>query len=210
LIRVLIADDHPIIREGLTRIVQESPDLKVVGEARDGHEALDLVRRVLADVILLDIGMPGPGIFELMTQIRGERPNLPVLILSVYPEEQYAIRLLRLGASGYLTKDHSPDELVSAVRRVAAGRKYISPSLAEVLATQLDVDAGAPPHEVLSDREFQVLVSLANGQTVTEIARELELSPKTVSTYRSRILKKMGLSSSADLIRYALEHNLTG
>jgi len=128
----------------------------------------------------------------------------------VYPEEQYAIRLLRLGASGYLTKDHSPDELVSAVRRVAAGRKYISPSLAEVLATQLDVDAGAPPHEVLSDREFQVLVSLANGQTVTEIARELELSPKTVSTYRSRILKKMGLSSSADLIRYALEHNLTG
>ena len=206
MIRVLIADDHPIVREGLRRIVEEARDLKVVGEANDGHDVGDLVQRVYADVLLLDIGMPGPGIFTLMAEIRQRRPKLPILILSVYPEAQYAIRLLKLGAAGYLTKDNSPDKLVEAIRLVSSGHRYISQRLSEVLADGIGRDG--PPHKALSDREFHVLIRFADGASVTTIARDLGLSPKTISTYRSRILTKMGLATNADLIRYALEQEL--
>jgi len=210
MIRVLIADDHVIVRKGLKQIVSETEDMTVAAEAGNGQEVLDAVRANEYDVVLLDISMPGVTGLEALKQLRTERPKLPVLILSIHPEEQYAIRVLKAGASGYLTKASAPDELVTAIRTLAAGRKYITPSIAERLAQTLMAPAdGSLPHEALSDREHEVLCLIGRGKTVGEIAKELFLSPKTVSTYRTRLLEKMGMKNNAELMRYALEHGLT-
>ncbi|MCI0400301.1 MAG: response regulator transcription factor [Gammaproteobacteria bacterium] len=208
MIRLLIADDHPIVREGLKRIVAECRDMRVVGEAVNGDEALTKSKSAGADVLLLDVSMPGPGFLDVMRLLRAESPGLRVLVLSVHPEDHYAVRALRAGAAGYLTKDHSPEELANAIRRVHAGGKYVTASLAEQLASELGPDAEKPPHETLSDREHQVFCMLGSGKSVNEIATELTLSPKTVSTYRTRILQKMKLRNNTELIRYAVQNAL--
>jgi DNA-binding NarL/FixJ family response regulator len=207
-IRLLIADDHPIVREGLKRIVAECPDMQVVAEASTGEEVLSLAESNGIDVILLDISMPGPGFLEVMRALRTGRSEQQILVLSVYPEDQYAVRALRAGAGGYLTKENSPQELAKAIRQVYRGGKYVTPSLAEKLAFELESDAHRQPHETLSDREYQVLCRLGSGETVKDIAASLTLSPKTVSTYRARILNKMSLKTTADLIRYAVEQGI--
>lgn len=208
MIRLLIADDHPVVREGLRRIVQDAPGLEVVGEVASGDELLERLPRLPADIVLLDVTMPGPGFLEVLQRLRSEHPTVAVLVLSVHPEDQYAVRALRAGASGYLTKDHSPEELTEAIRRVYRGHKYVSPELAERLAADLAAGARSARHELLSDREYQVLCLLGSGRTVKEIGRSLQLSPKTVSTYRTRVLEKMCASSNADLVRYAALHGL--
>jgi DNA-binding NarL/FixJ family response regulator len=208
MIRILIADDHAIVREGLKQIVGETPDMAVAGEAANGHEVLDLVRRGDWDVVLLDLAMPGRGGMETLRQLKKERPGLPVLILSIYEEEQYALRALKAGAAGYLTKDGAPDELVVAIRKVAAGGRYIRASLAERLAEEIAGGAERPPHERLSDREYQVMRMLASGKTVGRIADELSLSVKTISTNRARLLRKMGMDTNAELTYYAVKHGL--
>lgn len=209
MIRLLIADDHPVVREGLRRIVADHSGLEVVGEAVDGDQVLTSLPRIPADVILLDVSMPGPGFLHVLERLRAEHPSVAVLVLSVHPEDQYAVRALRAGAAGYLTKDHSPEQLIEAIRKVHRGGKYISPSLAERLAANLTpTGAQALRHEGLSHREYEVLCLLGSGQTVKEISAELRLSPKTVSTYRSRVLEKMQATSNADLVRYAAQHGL--
>ena len=208
MIRILIADDHAIVREGLKQIVTDMPDFAVTGEAENGQEVLALVSKGDFDVILLDIAMPGRGGLDTLKQLKGERPELPVLILSMYPEEQYAIRALKAGASGYLTKESAPDELITALKKVTRGGKYISSSLAEKLAFHLEVDTEKLPHETLSHREYQVMNMIAIGKTVTEIADKLSLSVKTISTYRSRILEKMNLKNNSELTYYAIKHGL--
>lgn len=208
MIRLLIADDHPIVLEGLKRIVAECFDMKLVGEAVDGDSVIELATTVEADVLLLDLSMPGPGFLETMARLREKASHLRVVVLSVYPEDQYAVRALRAGASGYLTKDHSADQLAGAVRQVHAGGRYVTPTLAEKLAAGLRSDETSVPHEMLSDREFQVFRALGRGESIKEIAHKLSLSPKTVSTYRTRILQKMEFKSNADLVRYAVEHGL--
>jgi two-component system invasion response regulator UvrY len=209
MIRVLIADDHAIVREGLKQILAETPDLVVAGEARDGVEALKKVREHRYEVIVLDITMPGRSGLDVLKDLKVEKPEVPVIVLSVHPEEQYAVRVLRAGAAGYLTKLRAPEELVAAIRQVAGGRKYITTSVGEKLARELEEDAGeGPAHERLSDREFQVMLMTASGKAVKEIARELLLSPKTVSTYHSRVLEKLGLCGNAELTRYVIEHQL--
>ena len=206
--KILIADDHTIFREGLKRILSESPDIVVADEARNGTEALRKVLNNDFDLVLLDISMPGISGLDVLKQIKNEKPKLPVLILSVYPEEQYAVRVLRAGAAGYLTKESALDELISAIRRIAQGRKYITSSLAERLATAVESDTDRPPHETLSDREYQVLLLIASGKAVKQIAEELYLSEKTVSTYRSRILEKMNMKTNAELTHYTIKHHL--
>ena len=208
MIRILIADDHAIVREGLKQIVADTPDMVVAGEAADGPQVLELVRKDDWDVVVLDIAMPGRGGVDILRQLKNEKPGLPVLILSMYPEEQYAVRCLRAGASGYLTKESAPDELVTAVQKVVSGGKYVSSLLAERLAFELEIDTEKPLHEALSDREYQVMCMMASGKTVTEIADNLSLSVKTISTYRSRILEKMDMTSSAELMHYAIKHGL--
>ena len=208
MIRLLIADDHPIVREGLKRIIAECPDMALVGEAVDGDQALEQCAAATVDVLLLDVSMPGPGFLETMRRLRKEHPDVRVLVLSVHSEDQYAVRALRLGASGYLTKDHSADELAGAIRRAYRGGKYVTDSLAERLAFELETDRDMLPHALLSDREYQVLCKLGSGTSVKETAAELGLSPKTVSTYRTRVLTKMNLKSNAELIRYVLRHGL--
>lgn len=206
--RILIADDHTIFREGLKRILSESPDIVVADEARNGSEALQKVLNNDFDLVLLDISMPGISGLDVLKQIKNEKPKVPVLILSVYPEEQYAVRVLRAGAAGYLTKESALDELISAIRHIAQGRKYITSSLAERLATEVESDTDKPPHETLSDREYQVLLLIASGKAVKQIAEELYLSEKTISTYRSRILEKMKMKTNAELTHYTIKHNL--
>ena len=206
--KILIADDHTIFREGLKRILSESPDIVVADEARNGTEALRKVLNNDFDLVLLDISMPGISGLDVLKQIKNEKPKLPVLILSVYPEEQYAVRVLRAGAAGYLTKESALDELISAIRRIAQGRKYITSSLAERLATAVESDTDRPPHETLSDREYQVLLLIASGKAVKQIAEELYLSEKTISTYRSRILEKMSMKTNAELTHYTIKHHL--
>jgi len=190
MIRILIADDHAIVREGLKQVVADTTDLIVTGEADNGRETLKLVRNGDFDVVLLDIAMPGRGGLDTLKQLKQERPELPVLILSMHPEEQYAVRALKSGAAGYLTKASAPDELIKAIKKIYMGRKYINSSLAEKLALDLEVDMDKPPHEGLSNREFQVICMIASGQTVKEIAEELCLSANTISTYRVRVLEK--------------------
>jgi DNA-binding NarL/FixJ family response regulator len=208
MVKILIADDHAIVREGLKQIVADTSDMIVIDEASDGHEVLALLSKNNYDVVVLDIAMPGPIGLDILKEIRKESPKLPVLILSVYPEEQYAVRALKAGASGYLTKESAPDELITAIRKVSMGGKYITSSLAEKLAFELEVDMEKPPHKSLSDREFQVMCMIAKGRAIKDIAEELYLSPKTVSTYRSRILEKMKMKSNEELTHYVINNRL--
>jgi DNA-binding NarL/FixJ family response regulator len=207
-LKVFVVDDHPVVREGVKGILSGIPDIVVAGEAPDANQALRQTCEGDYDLVLLDISMPGAGGLEVLKQLKSERPDLAVLMLSMYPEEQYAIRSLKAGASGYLTKESAPQELITAIRKVCSGGKYVSASLAEKLASYLDVDLEKLPHEVLSDREYQVVRMIASGKTVTQIAAELSLSVKTISTNRSRALKKMKLSTNAEITHYAIRHGL--
>jgi DNA-binding NarL/FixJ family response regulator len=209
-IRILIADDHPIVRQGLRRIVEADAGLVISGEAGDAAALLKALETAATDLVLLDVSMPGGPFLETLRALRERHPTIRVLVLSVHPEEQWAVRALRAGASGYLTKDHSPDQLLEAIRRVYRGGKYVSPTLAERLASQLDGGGQRAPHELLSDREFEVMRRLGSGLTVSQIASELGLSAKTVSTYRTRILEKMAVATNADLVRYAARYGLIG
>jgi len=207
-IRVFIADDHAIVREGLKQILAEQRDIVVAGEAENGLDAIKLFRKSRCHVMLLDISMPDRNGIEVLKQIKQERPELAVLMLSMHREDQYAIRALKAGAAGYLTKQSAPRELVTAIRQVAGGQKYVSATLAQALAAQVGADHEAPVHDSLSDREFQTLTMIASGKTVSEIARELSLSVKTVSEYRARLLAKMQLKTSAELTHYAIRNQL--
>ena len=208
MLKILIADDHAIVRKGLMKILKESDNGISVDEAGHGQEALARVLQTRYELVLMDISMPGRGGLDVLKEMKSHRPQLPVLILSMHPEEEYAIRALRAGASGYVTKDSAADELVGAIRKVLSGGRYVSSSLAEKLAFEMEADAGKLPHETLSDREYQVLRMIASGKTVTEIAQELSLSVKTISTYRSRILEKMRAKNNAELTRYAFANRL--
>lgn len=207
-IRVFIADDHAIVREGLKQILAEQRDIIVAGEAENGLDAIRLFRKSRCHVMLLDISLPDRNGIEVLKQIKAERPELAVLMLSMHREDQYAIRALKAGAAGYLTKQSAPRELVTAIRQVAGGQKYVSATLAQALASQVGADHEAPVHDSLSDREFQTLTMIASGKTVSEIARELSLSVKTVSEYRARLLAKMNLKTSAELTSYAIRNQL--
>ena len=206
--RILIADDHPVVRKGIKETLTEAFSRITFGEAKTAEEAVECVRREGWDVVILDISMPGKSGLDILGDLHRLRPKLPILLLSMHPEGQYARRALKAGAAGYLTKDSVPDELKDAVRRVHAGGRYVSATLAENLALDLRREADIPAHELLSDREFQVLRMLASGRTVKQIADEIALSVKTVSTYRARILVKTGMRTTAELIRYALQAHL--
>ncbi len=207
-IRIFIADDHPIVRQGLRRIVEADPGMVISGEADAAAALLAGLETKATDLVLLDVSMPGGLFLETLRELRDRHPSIRVLALSVHPEDEWAVRALKAGASGYLTKDHSPDQLLDAIRRVYRGGKYVSPTLAERLASQLDGGGQRAPHELLSDREFEVMRRLGSGLTVSQIAGELALSTKTVSTYRTRILEKMAVATNADLVRYAARHGL--
>jgi two-component system, NarL family, invasion response regulator UvrY len=208
MIRILVADDHAIVRQGLKQILAGEADFVVAGEAANHAEVMQQLRRDSFDVLLLDIAMPGKNGIETLKQAKLELPKLPVLILSMYSEDQYAVRALKAGASGYLTKMTAADQLVDAIRQVTRGRKYITPELAQSLAESINRDQDAPTHELLSDREFQTLRLIASGKTLTQIGQALALSPKTVSVYRARLLAKLQMQSNAELTRYALENKL--
>lgn len=207
-IRVLIADDHAIVRQGFKQIFSETEDLVVAGEADDGAEALQLARQQEWDVFLLDVTMPNRNGIDILKQLKKEFPRLPVLILSMHPEEQYAVRAIKAGASGYLTKQSAPEQLVTAIRQVARGKKYVSPVVAEQLANAIAADSEKPLHELLTDREFQVFRLIAAGKPLTQIAEELNLAVATISTFRTRIIEKTGLRSNAEMIRYGIEQGL--
>jgi len=206
--RVLIADDHPVVRHGLKQILASESNLSVVGEAKNGNEALEMARQLDWDVAVVDYSMPGMSGLELLKQFKREHPNRPVLILSMYPEEVHATRVLKAGAAGYLNKASACEELAHAIRKIAGGGKYISPSLAEKMVFELGPDAQKPLHEELSDREYRVMWLLASGKQVKQIAKEMFLSASTISTYRSRIFRKLQLTSNAGLVRYAIKHQL--
>jgi two-component system invasion response regulator UvrY len=208
MMKILIADDHAVVREGLKQILSENPNINVTAEASTGHEVLQQIEKNNFDLVVLDISMPGRGGLDILKEIRNKRPKLPVLILSMYPEEQYAVRVLKAGASGYMTKNSAPHELIIAIKQISKGKKYVSPSLAERLAVDLEVTTGRPLHESLSDREYQVMCMIASGKTLKEIAEQLSLSIKTISTYRSRILEKMNMKSNAGLTHYAIKNSL--
>lgn len=208
-LRVLIADDHPIVRRGLTELLADAGDVARVGEAATPHEVLQHARSEAWDVVILDIGLPGRGGLEVLKDLRREHPSLPVLVLSMQPEEQYAIRVLRSGAAGYLTKEAAPEKLMEAIRRVTAGGRYVSAAVAEQLAQEVNVDRTRALHDTLSDREFELLRLIGSGMTVGDIAGQLSLSVKTISSYRSRLLAKMGMKNNADLMKYAIRHGLT-
>ncbi len=208
MIRIGIVDDHAIVRSGLKQYFSEHVDLRVVGEAASGREAIDLVRTTEIDVLVMDLSMPGQSGIDALAMIRAKAPDVGVLILSGYPEAHYAMNLIRQGASGYLNKECEPLEIVEAIRTIALGKRYITPSVAQLLAQQLGRKSDAPPHEQLSEREFQVFLKLARGQTAGDIAEALSLSVKTVSTYRTRLMEKMALSSNSDLTYYALKNKL--
>jgi two-component system invasion response regulator UvrY len=208
MINILIADDHAIVREGLKQILTESPSFHVSDEAASGQEVIEKIWENDYDVVILDISMPGRSGLEVLKQIRAVKPQIPVLILSMHPECQYAVRALKAGAAGYLTKESAPAELISAIEKVAGGNKFISTSLAEKIATDLEAGIYQAPHESLSDREYQVMCMIASGKTVKQIADELCLSVKTISTYRSRMLGKMRMKNNAELTYYAIKHEL--
>ncbi len=208
MIKIIIADDHAVVRTGLKQIIEQDPHLKVTGEASSGFELLEKIREGNYDVVLLDISMPGKDGLATLKELKKIKPKLPVLIFTVYPEDQYAVRLLKAGASGYLNKECEPEELIEAIHRVSQGRRYVSQNLAEILATLLDESHSAPLHEQLSDREYQVMCMIASGKTIQEIAKELDLSPNTVSTYRIRILEKMKMKTNAEITHYAIKNGL--
>jgi DNA-binding NarL/FixJ family response regulator len=206
--RILLADDHAVVRQGLKQILAAEFRNAVFGEASNGQQAIDLVWKEPWDVVVLDITMPGQSGLDVLKAIRKSRPKLPVLMLSMHPEDQFAVRMLKIGASGYMTKESAPAELVGAVKKVLSGGHYVSAALAEKMASFLAMDVQTTPHERLSDREFLVLRQIGSGKTVTAIAKELSLSVKTISTYRTRILEKMGMLNSAELTHYAIQNNL--
>jgi DNA-binding NarL/FixJ family response regulator len=208
MIRVCVIDDHAVVREGLKRIISGSPGMAVTAEARDGVEGLQVLRTEPCDVVLLDITMPNMSGLEVLKELRSESPRLPILVLSMHAEDQYAVRVLRAGAAGYLTKESAPANLVLAIRKVVRGGKYVSPTLAEKLVFDLGGDSSKASHEALSDREYQVLCMIASGQTVTCIAAALSLSVKTISTYRVRILEKLRMKNNSELTRYAIKEGL--
>ena len=207
-IRLAIADDHPIVREGLRRIVSEDRGIAVAGEASHAAELFRLLAGAAVDVVLLDVSMPGATFIDTLRALRSDHPSVKVLVLSAYPEDQWALRALQSGAAGYLTKDHSPEQLVEAIRRVASGRRYVSETMADRLAGMTGDGRTRAPHEGLSDREFEVLRALGSGMLVKDVAAQLGLSAKTISTYRTRLLEKMGLGTKADLVRYVATHDL--
>jgi two-component system invasion response regulator UvrY len=206
--RILIADDHAVVRRGLKQILADEFKKADFGEASNAREALDRIRKEKWDTVVLDITMPGRSGLEALKEIKEARPKLPVLVLSMHPEDQFAVRVLKSGASGYMTKESAPEELVGAVKKVLGGGRYVSAALAEKMASYLAIDTPKPPHERLSDREFVVLRMIASGKTVSRIAAELSLSVKTVSTYRTRILEKMAMTSNAELTHYAIKNQL--
>ncbi len=206
--RIVIADDHPVVRRGLRAIVEDALLPADVHEAGNAAELLTLVRKREPDVVLLDIAMPGRSGLEALKELRREHPKIPMLVLSIHSADEFAVRSIKAGASGYLTKDSAPEELVDAIRTVVAGRRYLTPSVAERLASAVESDAKGAPHEMLSDREFHVLRMLAVGKTNGEVAGELALSAKTISTYRTRTLRKMGMRTNAELAQYAVRHGL--
>lgn len=206
--KILLADDHAVVRHGLKQILAEEYQRAAYGEARNAQEALDLIWKEHWDIVILDITMPGRSGLEVLREIKRSKPRLPVLVLSMHPENQFAVRVLKRGAAGYMTKESAAEELVGAVKKIMGGGRYVSTSLAEKLATYVSSDSQKPPQELLSDREFQVLRLIASGKIVSEIARELSLSVKTISTYRTRILQKMGLRNNAELMHYAMQHQL--
>jgi DNA-binding NarL/FixJ family response regulator len=209
MIKVFFAEDHAIVREGLKQILADTRDIVVAGEASDGDEALAQILKGDYDIVVMDISMPGRNGLEVLKELKEHRPELPALILSMYPEDVYAIRSFRVGASGYLSKESAPTELINAIRKVAGGGKYVSAALAERLVVNLGDDSGKPLHEKLSEREYQILCLIATGKTGAQIAAELSLSAKTVSTYRTRILEKMELKNNAELTHYAIQNGLT-
>ena len=208
MIKIIIADDHAIVRQRLRQMLAGMTDMELVGEAKDAAELLELLRERACDVAVLDVSMPGRSGLEVLRELESKHPRLAVLVLTMHPEGQYAVRALKAGAAGYLTKDSAPAELVAAIRRVAAGGKYITAALAETLADHLGSKTDKPPHESLSGREFEVLRKIGAGRTVSEIAEELFLSPNTVSTYRARLLEKLNLRNNAELIHYAITNHL--
>jgi DNA-binding NarL/FixJ family response regulator len=208
MITILIADDHPMVREGLKKTLSEEPDIRILGEARNAQETRALVAEHDADVLVLDISMPGTSGLSLLQDVLRLKKDLRVLILSMHPEERFAIRALKEGAAGYLTKESAPEELAQAIRKITTGRRYISPTLAEKLVEELQSDNAALPHELLSEREYEIFLMIAGGKTVSAIAEELSLSVATVSTHRRRILEKMGLSTNADIVQYAYANKL--
>lgn len=209
MVKIIIADDHPIIREGIKKVIQGEPDIEVIGEAQNGQEVMELLREEIPHILLLDITMPGKNGLELLKQINEQYPHMRVLMLSNHPEKRFAVRALKAGAYGYLNKLSYSDELIKAIRRITSqNRKYITDDVAEQLASQVDITEGNLVHEKLSDREFQVLCMIASGQSVSEIAEEFSLSPQTIHTYRSRIKEKMNLESNVDMTHYAIENDL--
>ena len=208
MIRLVLADDHAIVRSGLRQIAQAEDGISVVGEACDCGGLLDVLRKTPTDVVLMDISMPGKSGLDGLKQVRERWPKVAVLMLSMYPEDQYAVRSVKAGAAGYLHKNSPPETVIEAIRTVARGKKYITPELAEQLASHLSQGDERPSHELLSDREYQTMVMIASGRTLTQIAEEMSLSPKTVSVYRARLLEKMQLKNNAELTHYALKHKL--
>jgi DNA-binding NarL/FixJ family response regulator len=208
MIRIIVADDHAIVRQGLRSILDAAQDMRCVAEAENAGEAMRAIRDIECDALLLDISMPGKNGIDILKQIKKEKPRLPVLILSMHPEDQYALRAIKAGAAGYLTKQSAPQQLVAAIRQIAQGRKFITPELAEALANHLDDEGDQMPHETLSDREFQTLRLIGAGKSLTDIANELCLSVKTVSVYRARLLEKMKLKNNSELTHYAVKNGL--
>jgi DNA-binding NarL/FixJ family response regulator len=207
-VRILLADDHEMFREGLKQLLSETSDLVVIDEASDAQEVIDKVQRKNVDIIVLDISMPGRDGIDVMKQLRQMKPHLHILVLSMHPEDQYAFRAIKAGASGYLTKNKASHELIEAIRRIASGRKYISPDVAEQLAIDIEKDSDRPLHQKLSDREYQVMCLIASGKTVKQITMELSLSVSSISTMRTRILKKFGMKTNAEITHYAIKHDL--
>ncbi len=208
MIRIMITDDHAIVRQGLRQILSETDDLKVTGEAETGFQAIKIVRQKTFDVMLLDISLPDRNGIEILKQVKKDQPNLAVLVLSMHTEHEFAVRALKAGAAGYLNKQSAPAQLVTAIRQVAAGDKYVSPTVAQELANAIGTDVDQPLHDSLSDREFQTLCQIAAGKTLADISAEMFLSPKTVSVYRARLLEKLKLTNNSELIRYAIKNKL--
>lgn len=207
MIRIITVDDHAVVRHGLKQIIEEEPDMKVVGEAGNGRDAISVIRQTASDIVILDITLPEMSGIEVLHHLRRELPDIPVLIMSMHEEEQYALRVLKSGASGYLQKDTIPEEMIKAIRKIIAGGKYISPSFSETLIPGQKLSE-KPLHENLSDREFQIMCMIAHGKALKDIGEALCISGKTVSTYRTRILEKMGMKTNADIVGYALKHKL--